>query len=285
MIPKKSMIGTRRIEQLKPHPRQGENFLPMSDAELSELKKIMKTGVYDPIEITPDDDVIDGHQRLRAAIEMGWTEIRVKVRHDLAGDEVAIEIRHLQANAIRRQLHSLDRARCARRMLELKNQREPGKLTDAEEGKLARDVAKLIGKSHKHALRLIRITNLPMEIQAAVKTGELNIVEAEPIAKLDREVQEEIAEEIRDGGQPKAVVTQFLPQTPVEVDPNRSFGRLIASVERELDELEGREGAIKCPFPDPTIATLERIVGFSRRMIPLLRAQKAKTTKFKFRRF
>src|SRR4051794_20976613 len=99
MSKKMKSIETWPVERLRPYERQAANFRDVSPAELKRLMDVMSTGKYDPIEVTPDGRILDGHQRHRAAIALDWEVVKVQVRHDLADDEVAIEVRHLQANA------------------------------------------------------------------------------------------------------------------------------------------------------------------------------------------
>ncbi len=87
----------RRIESwpiavLKPHDQQTALFHDLDGPEFDDLVESMgREGLREPIWATPDRILIDGHQRVRAAKGLGWTEIKVWVRDDLAGDQVAID--------------------------------------------------------------------------------------------------------------------------------------------------------------------------------------------------
>jgi ParB-like chromosome segregation protein Spo0J len=109
---------TRRLDELKSHPRQDELFSNLNEAEFEKLKQSVDGGLNVPIEITTDNVVIDGHQRLRAARELGWETIDVWVRDDLP-DQKAIDQRHIEANLDRRQLTRLDQARLIKALCEL----------------------------------------------------------------------------------------------------------------------------------------------------------------------
>ncbi len=78
---------------------QDLNFHPLSDRESEALADdTERNGQRTPIEVTPDERTIDGHQRERAAQKLNWDEVQVLVRYDLAGDEAAIERRMIEAN-------------------------------------------------------------------------------------------------------------------------------------------------------------------------------------------
>jgi ParB-like chromosome segregation protein Spo0J len=105
-------IESRLIADLKRHPNQDGLFFPLEGEEFERFIESLKGGLDDPIEITPDNVIVDGHQRVRAALELGWTHIQVWVRDDLV-DQAAVDRRHIEANFNRRQLTGLDRARLA----------------------------------------------------------------------------------------------------------------------------------------------------------------------------
>ena len=110
-----------RLEDLKPHPRQHELFPASNDAEIELLAKNMRErGLQHPIEILPDNTILCGHNRVRAAEYLGWEEIDAIVRHDLVGaTDQEIEMHVIIDNTCRRQLRPLERARCAFRLREL----------------------------------------------------------------------------------------------------------------------------------------------------------------------
>ncbi len=74
-----------KVADLQEHPMQGAVFGDVAQAELDVLvESLRKEGLRYPIEILPDGTIICGHQRVRAANVLGWTEIDVIIRTDLA---------------------------------------------------------------------------------------------------------------------------------------------------------------------------------------------------------
>src|SRR5262245_26930321 len=86
------------ISALRPHPRQGELYHPRSAQEIEELAVLMKDGLTEEVEITPDKVIIAGHGRVAAARTLRWKTIRCWVRRDLAeAGEEAVERRVIES--------------------------------------------------------------------------------------------------------------------------------------------------------------------------------------------
>jgi len=91
----------RLISELKSHPHQ---YLvpPMSEEDYhSLLEDIKRNGILQPIDITYNNVILDGHHRVKAAKEVGIKEIEVRIPELLYVDEdeylisVAMNRRHL----------------------------------------------------------------------------------------------------------------------------------------------------------------------------------------------
>lgn len=72
------------IHKLKSHPRQNDVFDDLPPSEYAALLGSMqRSGQDHPIHMLPDGTILAGHQRVRAARELGWSHIAAIVRHDL----------------------------------------------------------------------------------------------------------------------------------------------------------------------------------------------------------
>ena len=84
----------KMISELKPHPHQ--NLVPaMSDTEYGDLlKDIKQNGILQPIDITYENVILDGHHRFKAAKELGIKEVEVRVPEliDISADEYLISV-------------------------------------------------------------------------------------------------------------------------------------------------------------------------------------------------
>ena len=88
--------------KLKPHPFSQEAFPDLPQEEYRALKNdIKEKGIRQPLEILPDFRIIDGHHRLKIALELGLVTVPCVVR-DL--DEKGAHLAILTANLLRRQL-------------------------------------------------------------------------------------------------------------------------------------------------------------------------------------
>ena len=124
--------GQRPTTELRPHP-QADVLPPLEPQEYrSFLADVERRGVLVPLDITPAGVVLDGHVRLRAALELGLEEL--PVRELVPADELeylfwaALRRRHLSASQkaalaveFDRYQHTRAQAR-ARRLANLKHQ-------------------------------------------------------------------------------------------------------------------------------------------------------------------
>jgi hypothetical protein len=102
--------------------------------------------------------------------------------------------------------------------------------------------------SGRNLHRYFRIVRTSREVQDAYRAGRLSLVNAGRVAGLDAATQEEIAAEIRQGGDSKEIVARYLP-APAERAPETlgdCFRRFRTACERANSELAGRVGEIGC---------------------------------------
>ena len=77
------------INELKQHPRNNEFFDDMSGEKWKEFIESIKTrGVIEPIVITPDKEIVSGHQRVRACKELGIKTVMCDVHTYNSEDEI-----------------------------------------------------------------------------------------------------------------------------------------------------------------------------------------------------
>ncbi len=225
---------------------------------------LRREGLREPIPVTPDGVIIDGHQRVRAARRLGWTHITVWVRDDLADDQVAIDRAHIDANQNRRQLDPLDEVRMARRRAEMKLGRKPGGLFEHEMKALCGRLADKMRLSRRNVQRLLNISGIPMPIQHAHSAKRLKLVDADQVSRLDRRVQQRIAEEIEAGGDPAEIVAPHLAALKRPVKAEDAYEPLMTALARGLEALEGREDQIRPPLvaAEGDLELLERFSRF-----------------------
>lgn len=77
------------INELKPHPRNNEFFDDMTGDAWNAFKESISTsGIVEPIVVTQNMVIVSGHQRVRAARELGLSTIMVDIRKYENDDKV-----------------------------------------------------------------------------------------------------------------------------------------------------------------------------------------------------
>lgn len=77
------------INELKPHPRNNEFFDDMVGDSWNAFKDSINTsGIVEPIVVTQDMIIVSGHQRVRAAKELGISSVMVDIRKYDDNDKV-----------------------------------------------------------------------------------------------------------------------------------------------------------------------------------------------------
>jgi len=258
---------SRRISELRPHPKQQAIYGDLSEAEFEALvSDIHKNGLRQPPEIASDGTIIDGHQRIRAYVRLGKEEIEVFLREGLSDDE--IEERFLRGNYTRRQLDPLSKARVIQAIAELERRR-PGSPGVELRDRIAQQLGDAI--SGRTVDRYLKLLELPLPIQEAVSRSALPMTHAIKVASLPTAKQEEIAVKLRQGGKARAVVDEYLPR-PKEKgssdSPDDLYFGLLDYLSRVLDTLVEHSDEIvgKATVHQEAAALLGRAATFCQHM-------------------
>ena len=151
------------IEFLKANPRNPRRAF--SDEELGELSASIKQhGVIQPIVVRPlrgaQDryEIIAGERRWRASQRAGLHEVPI-VTIDVS-DSDALEIAIIE-NVQRADLNPMEEAQGYHALA-------------AEFKRTPEEIAKIVGKSRSHVANMMRLTQLPADVQAYVTEGKLS---------------------------------------------------------------------------------------------------------------
>ncbi|PWI52586.1 ParB/RepB/Spo0J family partition protein, partial [Sulfoacidibacillus thermotolerans] len=189
------------VALLVEHP-ENKLFHNLSDEELQELAKDMQENglIHAVVARTAGEQyqIISGHQRVRAAKLLGWTDIETDVL-DVDDNKAARML--ISANVKTRTLSPMELAKAIRREKELIEQtygnreRKRTDLTAAHhepqlEGRWSEQVSQEIGKSEQHIRRLDKLNELIPELQQLVDQGKLGTTAAEQLAYLEPETQQ-----------------------------------------------------------------------------------------------
>lgn len=169
--------NTLPIDQITANPYQPRrDFDP---DELSALKQSLSThGLLQPIVVRPTEQgfqLVAGERRLRAAREVGWKEIPVHVVdfNDQATFEAAL-VENLQ----RSDLNPIEKAQGFHDYL------QRYRLTQEE-------LAQKIGLDRSTIANLIRLLELPVAVQDAVRLGQISGGHARALLAVDEPAQQE----------------------------------------------------------------------------------------------
>jgi ParB family chromosome partitioning protein len=214
------------------HPLPGQPRRHFDDAAIAELADSIRTrGLLQPVIVraAPDGDgyqLVAGERRWRAAQRAGLHDIPALVRalDDSATYEIA-----LVENVQRQDLSAIEEAQGYRRLT-------------SDYGHNAEAIGKLVGKSRSHIANLLRLLDLPEDVQALVADGSLSMGHARALighadaAGLARKI-------VAEGLSVRAV--EALVRRPSSGQENSRGARPkaqdadIAAVERHLAELLG----------------------------------------------
>ena len=161
-------IPLSRVRQNPYQPRR--QFDP---AELAELEASLKaSGLLQPITVRRQGDafeLIAGERRLRAATNLGWTEISAIVRDF---DDRTMLVLALVENLQRSNLNAIEEARGYRKLI------EEFRLTQQQ-------VAEAVGKDRTTVTNLLRVLSLPDKVQQMVEGGAISTGHARALLALN----------------------------------------------------------------------------------------------------
>jgi ParB family chromosome partitioning protein len=159
------------VSQIRANPFQPRReFDPVDLGELE--ASLAASGLLQPITVRRKGDayeLIAGERRLRAATNIGWTEIAAIVR-DL--DDRTMLVLALVENLQRSNLNAIEEARGYRKLI------DDFKLTQQQ-------VAEAVGKDRTTITNLLRVLSLPAAVQQMVEQGVLSTGHARALLALE----------------------------------------------------------------------------------------------------
>jgi ParB family chromosome partitioning protein len=223
------------VSSLKPNPYQPRTR--MDEAELSDLASSMETsGLLQPVVVRPRDggfELIAGERRWRAAQRLGWARIPAVVKD--VDDRTLLTLALIE-NLQRDDLSPIDEAAGYRRL--------------GEEFHLGHaEIAKAVGRDRSTVANLLRLLQLPADVQAMVHEKRLSAGHARPLLGLsDPERQSALAAEaVEQGWSVREVEAAVAGKRTARPPARRTAGQPVArnaaaDVKRVEDALRKRLG-------------------------------------------
>lgn len=190
------------INELKPHPRNNEFFDDMTGDAWEAFKESIKTsGIIEPIVVTKDMTIISGHQRYKAAKELGIKMIPIRIREDLIDEDKKLKVL-LAANFGRSKNDDAKQRKVAVEYVRLcgyghgeigKNHSQNSQNENSEKLTLE-EIAKRLGTSKANLTRALSIErNLTESMKELLDTGVISkTVASDVITSLSKDEQEEL---------------------------------------------------------------------------------------------
>lgn len=189
------------VNVLKVHPRNTEFFDDISGKEYEEFKNsIQEEGFVNEIIVAPDMTIISGHQRYKAAKDLGIELVPVRIREDLIDEDKKLKVL-LTANFQRSKNSESKQRKVASEYVRLcgykhgdnqwTGQNDPSKLS-------LKEIASQFGISEKSLKRLLSIEhNLTDSMKELLDTGTITrTLAADTIASLSEDEQEELLKKL-----------------------------------------------------------------------------------------
>ena len=179
--PSSKQIQFISISRLERNPDQPRKIFDETDlAELT--NSIAQKGVLQPILVRPippsqrsksenskaDYQIVAGERRWQASLKAGLDAMPVLIRE--LSDQEVLEIGVVE-NVQRADLNPMEEARAYRALMD-------------EFGRTQKDVSDAIGKSRSHIANLLRMLDLPLQIQRWLELGKLSLGHAKAIMPM-----------------------------------------------------------------------------------------------------
>ncbi|HET6701342.1 MAG TPA: ParB/RepB/Spo0J family partition protein [Gemmatimonadaceae bacterium] len=162
------------IAQIRPNPYQPrKEFRPEDLAELQ--ASLQANGLLQPVVVRPGADggyeLVAGERRLRAATQLGWTDIPVVLR-DI--DDRTLLTLALVENLQRTDLNAVEEAEGYQRLID-------------DFGLTQQRVADIIGKDRTTIANTLRVLQLPVSVRRMVQQGDLTLGHARALLAFEDE--------------------------------------------------------------------------------------------------
>ena len=232
---------------LKPHPRNEEFFSNAEGEDYQRLKEsIQELGVLTPLRVSSDMTIVSGHQRWRAAKELGLESVPVEIDEGLRDEDekliqlIAANFGRMKNDPIKQgkwlveyeRLRGVRQGEHGRRSLGGNNSRLNTQSSIAEE----------LGMDTSTLRNLKRLTKLIPELQEVISEGNITPTTGyKLLSRLSEDEQHQLLEKL-----PSA---QKFTQSQIQqyVDQIHGYEQKVAELSGELDaEKQRADDAVRC---------------------------------------
>ena len=231
---------------LKPHPRSEEFFSNAEGEDYQRLKEsIHELGVLTPLRVSSDMTIVSGHQRWRAAKELGLESVPVEIDEGLKDEDEKL-IQLIAANFGRMKNDPIKQGKWLveyERLRGVRNGQYGKRSLDGNNFRLKQDdVANELGVTTKTIRNLKNLTTLIPELQDIISEGKITPTTGFTLlSRLSEEEQHQLFEKL-----PSA---QKFTQSQIQqyIDQIHNYEQKVAELSGELDaEKQRADDAVRC---------------------------------------
>ena len=231
---------------LKPHPRNEEFFSNAEGEDYQRLKEsIHELGVLTPLRVSSDMTIVSGHQRWRAAKELGLESVPVEIDEGLKDEDEKL-IQLIAANFGRMKNDPIKQGKWLveyERLRGVRDGRYGKRSLDGNNFRLKQeDVANELGVTTKTIRNLKNLTTLIPELQDIISEGKITPTTGFTLlSRLSEDEQHQLLE--------KLPAAQKFTQSQIQqyVDQIHNYEQKVAELSGELDaEKQRADDAVRC---------------------------------------
>lgn len=231
---------------LKPHPRNEEFFSNAEGEDYQRLKEsIQELGVLTPLRVSSDMTIVSGHQRWRAAKELGLESVPVEIDEGLRDEDEKL-IQLIAANFGRMKNDPIKQGKWLVEYERLRGVRQGSAYQKADRkicGQLTQsDIANELGVGVTTLRNLKNLTTLIPELQDVITEGKITPSTGYLLlSRLSEDEQHQLLEKL-----PSA---QKFTQSQIQqyVDQIHNYEQKVAELSEELDaEKQRADDAVRC---------------------------------------
>lgn len=231
---------------LKPHPRNEEFFSNAEGEDYQRLKEsIQELGVLTPLRVSSDMTIVSGHQRWRAAKELGLESVPVEIDEGLRDEDEKL-IQLIAANFGRMKNDPIKQGKWLVEYERLRGVRDGRYGKRSLDGQFVRlkqeDIADELGVDARTIRRLKNLTTLIPELQDIITEGKITPSTGYLLlSRLSEDEQHQLLEKL-----PSA---QKFTQSQIQqyVDQIHGYEQKVAELSGELDaEKQRADDAVRC---------------------------------------
>lgn len=182
-----------QLSGLKRHPRNDEFFSNVEGEEFNRLKQsIQELGILTPLRVSADMTIISGHQRYRAAQELGLAKVPVIIDDGLENEDDKV-VQLIAANFGRMKNDPVKQGRWIAEYERLRGVRHGGSRQNNSVLITQDDIAAELGVDKTTLQNLKRLSTLLPEIQEIISDGRISATTGfKLVARLSEDEQHEL---------------------------------------------------------------------------------------------